>query len=555
MSFDIQARRYNDSYDSSKLHNPLRSPEGGLNSSILRNKNDLAASTSRGRSLRGNSVSKKVSYADSMGYKSSSTKDEIDISERPSSRKTTPKKYYFFSDYMRDYTPSLNEYKSPTGNDFRPILPDQRPLETLNERLNQSRGPTSSRKEYGSHYDSKEHLNRTPDTYATDEAYRRWRSNNSPTRHVVRSPARENDEELERKLRENKKEEIKERLLRLSDKLYSPLRNTGAERSRGFNRSGSKEGFGGQDHTLTHENYTSTLERSDTEFRNTRTENSSSGFDVKQRIMIQEYENSISNLKTHLEKVERNNSEIVSKLRDELRQVREELTSQRLESNIRNTDEVRNLHDKARDLEENLNRERDEVRKLEEKLEDTRTLYEKKLSDMTKDVERIKNEKERKLDELNNQLKSQNQNHRDVIGKNRTECETQIKRLREEHNIAIRELNSQIEKKTAELEKSQREKSDALGNLNEKMVSLQEVTKHNQDTYTKLTRTIELKDDEIDKLHRRLNDTKKDCSILAKQAEELNQDKLRLEEENERLKSKTARLEKMIYGKAKITPE
>jgi len=196
-------------------------------------------------------VSKKVSYADSLGYKSSSTKDEIDIGERPSSRKTTPKKYYFFSEYMRDYTPSLNEYKTPTGNDFRPILPEQRPLETLNERLNQSRGPTSSRKEYASNYDSKEHLNRTPDTSATDDAYRRWKGNNTPSRHVVRSPPRDNGEELERKLRENKKEEIKERLLKLSDKLYSPLRNnTGVERSRGFNRSGSKESFG-QDNTFT----------------------------------------------------------------------------------------------------------------------------------------------------------------------------------------------------------------------------------------------------------------------------------------------------------------
>lgn len=38
MSFDIQGRRYNDSFDSSKLHNVLRSPEGALNNSILRNK-------------------------------------------------------------------------------------------------------------------------------------------------------------------------------------------------------------------------------------------------------------------------------------------------------------------------------------------------------------------------------------------------------------------------------------------------------------------------------------------------------------------------------------
>ena len=37
----------------------------------------------------------------------------------------------------------------------------------------------------------------------------------------------------------------------------------------------------------------------------------------------------------------------MSKLREELRQVREELSHQKLESNIRNTDEVRNLHDKV----------------------------------------------------------------------------------------------------------------------------------------------------------------------------------------------------------------
>ena len=56
----------------------------------------------------------------------------------------------------------------------------------------------------------------------------------------------------------------------------------------------------------------------------------------------------------------------------------------------------------------------------------------------------------------------------------------------------IRDLNSQIEKKTAELEKSQREKSDALGNLNEKIISLQEVTKHNQDTYTKRNTKVDV---------------------------------------------------------------
>lgn len=73
------------------------------------------------------------------------------------------------------------------------------------------------------------------------------------------------------------------------------------------------------------------------------------------------------------------------------------------------------------------------------------------------------------------------------------ELELMIIRLREEQNIAIRELNSQIEKKNVELDKAQREKSDALGNLNEKIISLQELTKHNQDTYTKRNFVVEIR--------------------------------------------------------------
>jgi len=52
--------------------------------------------------------------------------------------------------------------------------------------------------------------------------------------------------------------------------------------------------------------------------------------------------------------------------------------------------------------------------------------------------------------------------------------------------------------------------------------------------YVIVTRTLGLKDDEIDKLNRKLAETKKDCSILAKQVEELDLDKAKLEEENVR---------------------
>ncbi len=47
-----------------------------------------------------------------------------------------------------------------------------------------------------------------------------------------------------------------------------------------------------------------------------------------------------------------------------------------------------------------------------------------------------------------------------------------------------------------------------------------------------MTRTLALKEDEIEKMNRRLNETKKDCTILSKKVEELELDRAKLEEEN-----------------------
>lgn len=57
--------------------------------------------------------------------------------------------------------------------------------------------------------------------------------------------------------------------------------------------------------------------------------------------------------------------------------------------------------------------------------------------------------------------------------------------MRDEQNYSVRDLNSQIEKKNAELERIQKERGDALTSLNDKVASLQEITKNNQETYSR----------------------------------------------------------------------
>lgn len=57
--------------------------------------------------------------------------------------------------------------------------------------------------------------------------------------------------------------------------------------------------------------------------------------------------------------------------------------------------------------------------------------------------------------------------------------------MREEHHLAVKDFNAQIEKKNYDLEKLQREKGDLLNTVNEKTLSLQELTKNSQETSIK----------------------------------------------------------------------
>ena len=54
--------------------------------------------------------------------------------------------------------------------------------------------------------------------------------------------------------------------------------------------------------------------------------------------------------------------------------------------------------------------------------------YEKKLADLNREIEKVKIEKERKNDEINNLLKSKTQSQRDIITKIKTENETIIRK-------------------------------------------------------------------------------------------------------------------------------
>lgn len=134
---------------------------------------------------------------------------------------------------MSEYNPVVSEYKTPMGNSTRPAFPERPNLDNNTTAQNsfRSHGPTSARKEYNPTISGLEQreplpLSRTPDVHASESyTYKNWRAQATPSREKSKSPVREADEGIERRLKENRKEEIKDRLSKLSEKLYSPLKS------------------------------------------------------------------------------------------------------------------------------------------------------------------------------------------------------------------------------------------------------------------------------------------------------------------------------------------
>ena len=188
---------------------------------------DNFASASRGRANRNNnSISKKVSYADPSAKRSDHGQTELNLEER-SNRKTTPKKYYFFSDYLKDFNPGLDEYKSPSAAEYKSVFQEKPLGSTTYESAAYSKGVSHERKEYRQPED-KDPIS-SNDLYGSGHySARAQKVHTTPhrtsNRDSHRSPG-DVDDDRDKRNKANRKDEIKEKLLKLSDKLYSPIRH------------------------------------------------------------------------------------------------------------------------------------------------------------------------------------------------------------------------------------------------------------------------------------------------------------------------------------------
>jgi len=238
------------------------------------------------------------------------------------------------------------------------------------------------------------------------------------------------------------------------------------------------------------------------------------------------------------------------RLRVDLREARDELAREKSindNTQFKASTETRTLHDSLRELERSLEQEKERNSELQAEIETLKDSYEQRIVD-TKN-EKF-NEKDLKIQELNRQIKSINLKHKDYLDEISYDYETQINKLKEEHENTIRELNHELERKNQEINRITREKTDLSSNFTKKTNSLQDVAKSNQDAATKLQQTIGVKNDEIEKLNRKLNENKREFSIIKSESELHEQEKTRIAFENDKLRAHVNKLEKIVYGKS-----
>lgn len=145
--------------------------------------------------------------------------DELEALDKRT--KKSPKKKQFFSDYMKDFNPTPREYKSPVSQNFK--------ISALLEAQARGAGYQTSSYSKGIFNQKESVLNigaraRSPEVINSNLNSQRWKKEHYPSPRGQAFAGRD-DENREKRLKENKKDDIRQRLSHLSDKLYSPGRS------------------------------------------------------------------------------------------------------------------------------------------------------------------------------------------------------------------------------------------------------------------------------------------------------------------------------------------
>jgi len=426
-------------------------------------------------------------------------------------RPNTPKKNGFYSDYLQDYNPKNLSFKSPTAGALKREIADRtsRSYSSTSFINPMMSGRASSRQpEKG----------RNSSTYA----YETGRTSNraeviEPHRHEA--PALKTSqineikipvaiapdhklatEETERRARDAKKDEIRNRISKLNEQFYSPIRSPAVQENKLLNTDETSLSIDFRDNKLFNnkKDYSGIHQRDSVERlsarQNSVEEEQSKAIrrgeetneDYKQKLTVQGYESTIANLKSHLDSVERRNGETITKLREEVRHLREELLKERTGTSSSNNKEVSNLQGNVVELEKRLEDQQNKYKQLEERSEQNKASSDKRVAELKEELERTRKEKDRRIEELNNQIKSLNKSHKEAIESNQRENENFIKKLKTEYDLISRDLNKQIDSKDQEIDRLKQEKEELTRSNSARVSTLQESLKHHQEINNRL---------------------------------------------------------------------
>lgn len=132
------------------------------------------------------------------------------------------------------------------------------------------------------------------------------------------------------------------------------------------------------------------------------------------------------------------------------------------------------LTHKLKEMERAVQNEAEKARSAIEKADQTKLHYEKKLSEVREEGNKLREEKDKKILELNTLLKNAQKTQRDAIAQFKTDSDVQISKAREEQTAQIRDLQAQLDKKNLEIERLRKDKETSYSGINSKATNLNE---------------------------------------------------------------------------------
>lgn len=264
---------------------------------------------------------------------------------------------------------------------------------------------------------------------------------------------------------------------------------------------------------------------------------------------VKHYKSIIETYELDIQHAEKDGAKIINELKSEIWKVHEEIEKCRQVEDIRRTNERSKINSKMDGISKELEREVENKRFLQDKFDATNAQYEQQIYHMKIHFEKIQADTLNEISELERNIVHQKDYHAITKRDTKESQESYIIKMKRDHQSKVCNLELEFDKMTDNLIKSEREKDEAVSEIELKLQHLQEKVNHDQENVKMLRQALEEKNERIERIKQKTCNVEQEAIVFRHEIELIQKEKERLRVENKKLLAKYSKLNKIYHGK------